>query len=65
MHESPSVDTRWSSLDAMPAEEWNLIAARVAICLDCRGPALLTNEQLPEVITQPMCTRCRRTAEVA
>lgn len=52
-------DARWTSIAAMSLEDWSTVAARVSVCLDCRGPALLTDEQLEQVIAEPQCTRCR------
>lgn len=57
-----TVDARWDAIEAMPAEDFAEVQARVSVCLDCRGPALLTDEQLLEVIAQPQCTRCRQAA---
>ena len=56
-------DDRWQAIEAMPPDEWQAIAARVSVCLTCRGPALLSDEQLGLLIAEPMCTRCRSVLE--
>lgn len=63
---SPSeLDARWLAVQIMAPAKWAEISARVSICLDCRGPALLTDEQLMETISQPQCSRCQRAAAEA
>lgn len=66
MEESQNrIDTRWATIQAMSPEDFKPIAARVSICLDCRGPALLTDEQLTQVIAEPVCTRCEAARRAA
>lgn len=59
------VDARWEQVTAMSAEDWETVAPRVSVCIDCAGPALLTDAELEQVIATPRCTRCRRAAEAA
>lgn len=52
------IDARWSSLEAMEPAAWGAVAARVSVCVSCLGPALLSDEQLGQVIALPRCRGC-------
>lgn len=54
----PDVDARWSTLDAMTPAAWSVVAARVSVCLECLGPALLSDEELAQPVAAPRCRRC-------
>lgn len=54
-----TVEARWSTLDAMAPAAWSAVRGRVSVCLECLGPALLTNEELALFACAPQCRRCK------
>lgn len=53
-------DHRWATIEAMPADEYAGIAARVGVCAECLGPALYSELDLEHTIIEAICSRCAR-----
>ena len=52
------IGARWLRIEAMPADEYTAIAARVGVCAECLGPALYSEADLKHTIGDAICSRC-------